>query len=150
MNLIGAAERASYKQAFVDLHDTFSQPIVVWLTAEQVVVSTNPNYNGFYNNAAQQKNVQLVPQSGVFQARIKYLTAQEILAELGTLTVDQQVKISISLGGVRIRVSGDAVPFLNKSDNITFNGETHKLIQRDRPHGLFDNDFYDYILQRIP
>lgn len=145
MDLIPAEARANYKQAFVDLHDTFGKNIVVWMVAEEVIVSTDSNYNSFYRRI--NPNTQLIPQSGEFKARIKYLTAQEVVETIGTTDGDQKIKIN--LGGVRIRVSGDAVSMLNKAEKITFNDEVHTIIRRDRPHGLFDNDFYDYILQRV-
>jgi len=150
MNLItDPNERSAYQQAFIDLHDTFSRQIVIWKTPSETVVSTDPNYNGFYGGDTQ-PNILLTPQSGVFNARIKYMSVQETLEQIDSVARHDAQTINVNIGGVRIRVSGDALDMLNDCERITFDGDAHTIFQGKRSHGLFGTDFFDFILQRIP
>lgn len=149
MNLISDPNaRAAYGQAMCDLHDTFGRQICVWSAPQEVILTTNPGFNGFYTSQGNPQ-VQLIPQSGCFIARIKYLTAQEI-AETITIERTDEQRAKIELGGVRIRVSGDAKPYLDNCEQVTFDDQVMRILQRDRPHQLLDTPFYDYILQRVP
>jgi hypothetical protein len=73
-----AAEKAALSQPFNDINDTWKQPIVMFKSVSEVVISTNPDHNPFFPGAPGNDTVQTITQSGVFQARIKYMTREDL------------------------------------------------------------------------
>src|ERR1043166_1571317 len=92
-NLISDADKAAYKSALNDVHDTFSRPITVWKNSAQEVTSQDSNFDAFTDQGI--KNVVYTPESRTFRARVKYIDKQE--KEFGLALADASSRANTSL-----------------------------------------------------
>lgn len=150
-DLFTAAEKQQLKQPFRDLHDTFGRDIVIWKTAQQVVISTNPSHNFFFESAPTNTQVQEIPVSGTFKARILYGKEQKRaqFASLQSQRSEDQINAKIEEGMVRIKVDQSGKNFLDGANRVTFDGNIFLIDTSPRPHGIFEPDFYTFYLKRV-
>lgn len=152
-DLIPDSDKVDLASNFFDIHNTFSRPIIIYKTANQTIITTNPNYNFVYQNDGG-NTVDYVPVSGVFNARIKYDDRQVIdyftKRDVGVEAAGAQgeVRLAQEKGFVRIKVAADAYEFMKDCDRVTFDDCSFEIILGRRPHGLFGVDFYDFYLMR--
>lgn len=136
-----------------DLEDTFGTPVVIYKTSEQLLISTNPNYNFAYPDPQPGAQVQYVPQSGTFTARIKYLDDNDLQLLLTTQNrLDEgqdQLRLMLSKPVVRLKINLAADAFIGTDfQRATFDGDTFVLFRAKRRHGLFERNYVSLYLQR--
>lgn len=132
---------------FNNLHATFARPITIFKTAQQVVISTNPAHNFLFQDAPMNDIVQNVIQSGVFPARILYGKREDLTQFAGAN--NQQPVIRLKEGEARIKLDPTGAAFLQGVDRVTFDNTIFDLTTSQRPHGLFDPNFYTFYLKKI-
>lgn len=146
-SLISASQKASLQSQFFAMHDTFARPIVAFKSATHVTVSTNPNYNPFFNGAPANDVENVYIQSGVFNARIKYNAEQELNLVIGGAT--DQVNLNKADGVVRIKVDVTGAAYFQDVERAEFDGDLFELFTDKRPHGLFTPDFFTFFLKKL-
>jgi hypothetical protein len=135
MNYLTTAEKSAYSQVFYDIHDTFSRNIVVWRHANTTLISTTEDYNFLYSQVQPSVEVQYTPTSGVFPARIQWGDSVKI-------NDAKDVRPTIRGNYCRIKVKGNALPFISGADRIEIDGRPMNWIGSSEVHGLFTGDFF--------
>lgn len=131
---ISNQKKAAYGNVFNKLHDTFSRPITIWKTPERIVISSDPGYNFLYNEQ-ESINVEYVPVSGVFDARILWMDPSK-------LSDQQEIREEIRGNVCRLKIKKDALDFLDDAEKIEIDGKIVQQFGSSKPHGLFEVDFY--------
>jgi hypothetical protein len=133
-SLISNAEKSLLANEFNDLHDTFARPVIAWKTPERVIVSSDPNYNFLYN---EQESIEVtyIPVSGQFDCRIEWQDPSKIM---GWPEIREEVRGNIC----RIKAKKDFVDFIKDVEKIEIDGRPVQSLGTNRPHGLFNIDFY--------
>lgn len=136
---------------FNNLHETFARPIVIWKTAQQTIISTNPDTNYMFAGAPGNSDTTAVQQSGVFNARVLY-GKKTPLNEFNAGRVGEgamQNNLYLQEGEVRIKLDPTGAAFLAGCERVTFDNMIFNVQTSRRPHGLFNPNFYDYYLQKM-
>ena len=134
MNLISEAEKADYRSAFLDMHESFGRPITVWKTAERAVVASEASYNFVYDTNVTSETI---PLSGQFLARIQWDNpTKEALGE-----VPDYIRAKIRGNFCRLKVLPDCWEFISGYDKVVIDGRNCFLVGTARPHGIVDNQF---------
>lgn len=153
MNLISNAERAVYRAAIDDVHDTFARDIVVWRKSAQVLNSQDSNFDAF--NDQSNSSISYTSSSQIFKARIKYIDRQQLEAELragdpgiGT----SRIPLTESFQLVRIKVTRAARDYIEGCEKINLSDDNldYVVYTIQRPHGVFEPTYYTYYLQSLP
>jgi hypothetical protein len=133
-SLVSNEEKLLLASEFNDLHDTFSRSVIAWKTPERIVVSSDPNYNFLYN---EQESIEVtyVPISGTFDCRIQW---QDPSKMGGWPEIREEVRGNIC----RIKAKKDFVDFISDAERIEIDGRPVQALGTNRPHGLFNIDFY--------
>lgn len=146
-SLLSDCNKAALQNVFYDIHDTFARPIVAFKTVTRVTVSTNPNYNPFYDAPAVNDVTQNITQSGIFYARIKYNAEEELnLIQGGP---PSQVIAAEEDGVVRLKVDVTGAAYFFDTERVTFDDELFEVVTSKRPHGLFTPNFYTFYLKKL-
>lgn len=120
------------------LHTTFARPIVVYKTAKETIVSTNPNFNPIYNKAT--SSVTYTERSETIQARIYYLkTSEEILDSEGN-------KTAIPAGSVKITVPSANKNYLEEGKRVVFDDKPFSIISDGKPSNFWSKRYYSFWL----
>ena len=133
-SLVSDAEKSAWANEFNNLHDTFARSVTVWKTPERVVVSSDPNYNFLYNEQ-ESIEVEYIPVSGKFDCRIQW---QDPSKMMGWPEIREEVRGNIC----RIKAKKDFVDFISDAEKIEIDGRPVQSLGTNRPHGLFNIDFY--------
>lgn len=152
--LISDSDKATLQLVMKDLHDTFARDVVIWKTAKQTIISTNPEHNMFFESAPINDNVQNVPVSGTFKARILYGVKQsrkQFFVREGH--GEDQINAELEVGQVRIKLEADGANFIKDAVRVTLDGEIFNVDTSSRPHGLFTPNlpgfFYTFYLTKL-
>ena len=127
-------QKAGYAKPFQKLHDTFARPVTVWKTPERVVISSDSNYNFLYNDQ-ESIEVTYIPISGTFDCRIQW---QDPTKSMGWPEIKEDVRANVC----RIKAKKDFVDFVGGAEKIEIDGRAVQSMGTNRPHGLFNIDFY--------
>lgn len=150
-SFLSESQITSMENAFSRLHDTFARDIVVYKTAKQIVISTNPNHDFIWESSPTNDVVENIPVSGVFKARIKYANDQDrnqfntVVAGKGS----DQVNIELENGDVRIKLDATGAAFIKDATRVVFDNEVFNVETPARPHGIVRPQFYDFVLKRL-
>ena len=140
------AQKTALNDQFNNLHATFARPITIWKTAQQIIISTNPDNNTIFGGAPDNNEVLVVQQSGVFMARVLYGKRQE--PSTFNSTNSAQNNLWLQEGEVRIRLDPTGAAFLEGAKNVTLDGFVCEVVPNKRPHGLFNPNFYDFFVKK--
>jgi hypothetical protein len=133
-SLVSNEEKLAWASEFNDLHDTFARPVIAWKTPERVVVSSDSNYNFLYN---EQESIEVtyIPVSGKFDCRIQW---QDPSKMMGWGDIREEIRGNLC----RIKAKKDFVDFISNAEKIEIDGRPVQSMGTNRPHGLFNIDFY--------
>ena len=133
-SFVSDAEKLLLANEFNNLHDTFARPVAAWKTPERIVVSSDPNYNFLYN---EQESIEVtyIPVSGTFNCRIEWQDPSKLM---GWPEIREEVRGNIC----RIKAKKDFVDFISDAEKIEIDGRPVQSLGTNRPHGLFNIDFY--------
>lgn len=136
---------------FFNLHATYARPIIIWKTARKTVILSNPANSYIFDNAPFNDDIQVVPVSGLFQARILY-GKQQPLEQFSTpqsKEATDQINIRNEKGIVRIQVDATGASYLFDAKQVTFDNEIFDIDATQRPHGIFSPKFYTFYLTKL-
>ena len=140
--LISATEKQKLTGIFTDIFDTFKREIVIHKEPRKVISQVNTASLFGYGDPASSVNYSYEPVSGIFSATIRYDMNQETerLADIPQ---------NISLGNVYIKVQEGAKNYINKgkTEKITFDNKSFKIISEDANKSFLDSKFYVYRLE---
>ena len=145
-SLLSAAQKAALQSRFGDLHDTFARDIYIYKEAQNVSITTSPNYNPKYDkNSVLSQTVTKKVQKETFKARITYDTDR---AEpyVSSPEIDSQLKLKIPDGSVRIKIDQTGYNYIKEAKRIEFDGRRFSIESDVRPHGLFEPTYYTFFL----
>jgi len=145
-SLLTTAQKAALQSAFDDIHDTFARDIYIFKEAQNISISTNPNYNPIYDkNSSLSQTFTKQVQKQSFSARIMYNTDR---AEpyLSAPDIDSQLKLRVPDGTVRIKLDKDGYDYIKEAKRIEFDGRRFTIESDVRPHGLFEPTYYTFFL----
>jgi hypothetical protein len=148
---ISDSQKGGLQAAFSQLHDTFGRDIVIYKTAQQITISTNPDNDYIWESSPNNDVVQMIPVSGVFKARIRYGPVQS-RKQMGTTTQGKgsdQVNFELELGDVRLKLDATGAAFIKDAVRVVLDGDVFNVETPKRPHGLFEPQFYDFFLKRL-
>ena len=141
-SLISDAEKQKLTGIFTDIFDTFKREIVVHKEPRKVISQVNTASLFGYGDPASSVNYTYEPVSGVYSATIRYDMNQETerLADIPQ---------NISMGNVYIKVQENARDYINKgkTEKITFDNKSFKIISEDANRSFLDNKFFIYRLE---
>jgi hypothetical protein len=133
-SLVSNTEKLLLANEFNDLHDTFSRPVTVYKTPERVVISTDSNYNFLYNDQ-ESIEVTYVPVSGQFDCRIEWQDPSKLM---GWPEIREEIRGNLC----RVKAKKDFVDFISDAEKIEIDGRPVQSMGTNRPHGLFNINFY--------
>lgn len=145
-SLLSDAEKTQIKSDFSAIHDTFARDIVCSKDSEQVVISTDPNFNPLYGTAGQTTSIVNTPVYQTFKARIFYRDdfKKDYFSER---ELPMQLKVKEVLGSVRLKVDATAYAFLKDCKRFDVDGVRYVLNSELRPHGILDVQYYSIYLK---
>jgi len=143
MDLLNPIEKASFAAALEDLFDTFSKPIVVYKTPTKVIISQDANFNFAFGDNDKGVDVDYVPVSGVFEAKIHYEHDKLSPVPVGA---GGELRTPLDQGVVRLKVRQDAYLFLKDCERVEFEGKTYNVVSDFRPRFIFGAKFYIFYL----
>jgi hypothetical protein len=142
-SLISDDDKELYRLALNDMHETFSRPVIAWKRSAERIDSTNEDYDEFYDK--KKSSVTYTYQTGVFQARIKYIDRQE--KEFAIVMAGAQVEVTNESQLVRLKFYAADCQFVQDSEKITVDGVDFRSITSPRFHGLFTNDYCTFYMK---
>lgn len=151
-SFIKDSQKGGLEAAFSNLHDTFGRNIAMFKNGQQITISTSQNNDFIWEGAPQNDQFQTVPVSGVFKARILYGKVQN-RNQFNSATQGKgtdQVNIELDVGDVRIKLDATGAEFIKDAARVILDGDIFNIETPKRPHGLFNPQFYDFILKRLP
>ena len=141
-SLISDTEKQKLTGIFNEIFDTFKREIVIHKEPRKVISQVNTASLFGYGDPASSVNYSYEPVSGIFSATIRYDMNQETerLADIPQ---------NISLGNVYIKVQEGAKNYINKgkTEKITFDNKSFKIISEDANKSFLDSKFYVYRLE---
>lgn len=143
-SLITQEQKDIYSDILNDLHDTFARAIVFYKEPEQMILSSDPNYNPYYNNS---RNIQYVQESGIIGGRILYNKQLEKNYSTPEGGEDSSFRFVAPDGFVRVKIRKEDWEIFKDVTDITFDGLHFENYKTPRPHGLFDVKYYTLYLK---
>jgi hypothetical protein len=146
-------EKNALSAEITNIADTFARPIIVCMEAKKVIISSDPNYNRFQANDLNllSQNPENVPVTYAISGRIMYDTKQPtplLSPYSASNTNDGQIKIPVPESKVRIKVDASGFALLKDVKMLQFDGIMFELDGIQRPHGLFDSQYWTFFLNR--
>lgn len=148
MDLLSDDEKNELQGALEDIHDTWKRSVAFYKKPTEVIISTDVEHNFLLEDAPDNTQVQLVEQSGIFDARILY-DKRQIIRPFAGFNQENEVKLAIYEGEVRLKVDESGHAFLQDTERVVLDGFIFKIQSAERPHGLFNTQYYTYYLMRV-
>jgi hypothetical protein len=140
-SLLTTAEKTTYGSVFNDIHDTFSREIRFWKTPKRVVLSTDTEYNFLYDDQ-ESISYNTIVESGVFNGRILW-------GDPSKAFMNPNFREEISENTCRVKVRSDSMHVFNSVEQIEIDGKNVQKINSERPHGLFEIDYYTIYFKEV-
>jgi hypothetical protein len=152
MDLLTQAQKNELSLQIDNIADTFKREIVVYKSPNKIIVSSDPNYNPFDSNNQNIFNPENEWVQSKFYARILYRNYQDgpyMTPYVGGTLDEAQAKLRSAEGIVRIKIhKNDYENFIKEAKKIEFDGFMFLVETLERPHGLFNTQYYTYYLKR--
>ena len=142
---LNSNQKKEYESVMQDMHDTFARSIFVYKESLKVIISSDPNFNYLYNNVKGVKQTIRKSQFKQIKARISYMDKQtEINLDA---EVDSQIKVSQSIGEVRIKIDKEGHDYFKDAKRVEIDGRLFFTVTDVKKHGLFGTNFFTYYLR---
>ena len=148
---IQPSQQGGLEAPFSILHNTLGRDIVMFKNGQQITIATSPEHNFIWEGSPTNDQVQIIPVSGVFKARIKYNTNQN-RNQLNSAVQGKgsdQVNVEIENGDVRLKLDSTGAAFIKDATRVVLDGDVFNIESPKRPHGLFQPQFFDFTLKRL-
>lgn len=141
-SLVSETERANLTGIFNDIFDTFKRPIVVWREPIKVARATTEETLFGYGDSQPEQQYDYTPQSGAFEATIRYPSRQPV-------GVSTDSRTELSEGQVSIKVKRECRDYIKegKVDKIIVDERSFVLDDDERKSTFLDSEFYIFILR---
>ena len=143
-SLLSASEKANLTGILGDVYDTFKREIVVYKEPTKKVATIDDSFIFGYEDVSNVVNYEFIPQSGKFNATIKYDPNQD-------LADNQDINGgSISDGMVRIKVKEDCKEYIEngRTEKIVFDDVSFNVASDFSVKNFLGSVFYVYYLER--
>lgn len=145
---ISADTKSAISSIMDNIHDTFSQEIMVYKDAKKNIVAMSPSYNSIYGSGGSTPTTETNETvSRAVQARIKYYSHEEEYFE--DSKVDSQIKVKVPQGSIRIKVAKEDYLFIKEAKRIDFDGNRYNITDIAKPIGPFSPRYYSFILTLV-
>ena len=142
MGIFSQAEKDMAEALLKLSTEEFYRDIVVIKDGKKVSISQDINYNYVYRvNSSGKKSYTETPQRMVVQGSILYGSAEQDV--WSDPDVKSQLRIKIPSNTVRVRTNKTVYDILKEAKRIELEGIRYSFASDFRPHGLFQNNFYD-------
>lgn len=132
-------------EAIIDrIHDTFARPITIFKIGTRTAIASSQNYNFIYRQ--QSANTSTTEVSQTFQARIKYISADEELLPDPNAGQD---KIILPAGSVKIKVNLEGYNYMKEAKRVELDGFRFSIKSNGKPLGMFGPQYYEFLLLPI-
>lgn len=151
MSFISEADKASLHSVMKGLAETWEQDIVVYQMPEKTIISQDPNFNIFQANSQNMFNPENEPIRYVLKARILYQKDQQYPffdPYVGGQLDVAQLKQRSAEGITRIKVNESGYNILKGTKVVELDGFQFTIDTLERPHGLFNRDYFTFHLKR--
>jgi hypothetical protein len=152
MNLIDSTLKASVMSGFVDLFDTFARDVVFTLykSPEETVLVMDPDYDSAWG-VGQDSGVTYEEVSQAFPARIWYLDYEQQFKELFLRGEKAEgVRVAREVGQIKIQLKEDGYNYILGATRAYVFGDNWQIMTSPKKVGIFDFQFYTFILQKMP
>ena len=145
-SLISEGQKAALQGVMLDLHDTWKLPFQAYKEQKKVILSHNPNYSSAYKNPQGLTNS--TPVSKTIWARLYYVPKG---LEVASPNISNQDALRLALAEIqlRIKIVKEDYEFLKDAERIEVEGQIYTIHSAERPHGLFNAQFYTIYLKRV-
>ena len=149
--LLSDSEKASLDLALDQLAQTFERDIFVYSEPTKTIIRTSINYTKYNDNNQNNTNIENTPVYTTIKARILYEgeMSNEFLVINKSSGTAIPLKTRSSNGRVRIKVNEAGFQSIKEAKKIEFDGEKFDVETLQRPHGLFNAQYYTYWLKRV-
>lgn len=121
-------------------HDTFARPLSIFVTPEETVISSDPNFNFTYRPSPNNLNVQIIPKSTTLNCRIMYGDNGGLknLFQVGQTTDNgnEEIRADIAKGLVRIKFNIADLSWFKDIQQVTLDGLTFQKFSTIRFHSV--------------
>lgn len=142
-SLLNETEKNNLTPLIEDLFDTFARDIIVHKQPKKNISQSINNSLAGYGETSIQENIEYIPESKSFKAKIKYNNDQE-LAKINDLNN------LISKGIVKIKVRQDARDYIlngTKTEKIEFDGKAFNIVSDEAVKKFFNTTYYIFYLE---
>ena len=140
-SLIPAAAATEFKSALADHFDTFKTTITVHKEPEKTITLT-ADQNIYAGYSAPKETVTYTPVSQSFSAIINYKENQP-------LEYQDELKVMIEKGDVRIKVEADCKNYIDKgnTESVEIDGSFFNVVSTDGARFFIGQTYYVYYLE---
>jgi hypothetical protein len=146
MSLLTDSQQSYVNSGMMNLHNFFASKNKFFAIKKgtTTIVSESSSHNAFYNSSIQNSVTTETETSGMFLARAYYLDKgtefREIDGNQGSITANPRIKLVTDVTGR---------DFLQDSKDVYWDEEFYDVISAPRRHGLLQNNFYTYFLEKV-
>lgn len=144
-SLLNETEKNNLTPLIEDLFDTFARDIVIHKQPQKKIIQSNVNSLAGYEEESIQENIEYIPESRVFKAKVKYDNAQD-------LKTFPQLSNLISKGLVKIKVRQDARDYIlngTKTEKIEIDGKYFNIVTDEAVKKFFNTTYYIFYIEAI-
>jgi len=144
-SLLNETEKNNLTPLIEDLFDTFARDIVIHKQPQKNISQSIHNSMHGYGESSIEENIEYIPESKIFKAKIKYNNDQE-------LEKIKDLNNFISKGIVKIKVRQDARDYIlngTKTERIEFDGKSFNIISDEAVKKFFNTTYYIFYLEVV-
>jgi|GEM_PF-2581404 hypothetical protein len=146
MIVLTDSQQDSVNDGMMSLHNFFASKNKLFAIKKgtTTVISESSAHNSYYQNSIENSKTVETQTSGMFLARAYYLDRgtefKPIDGNQGSVAASPRIKLVTDITGR---------DFLEDSKDVYWDEEFYDLISEPRRHGLLQNNFYTYFLEKI-
>jgi len=142
-SLLNETEKNNLTPLIEDLFDTFARDIIIHKQPKKNISQSINNSMIGYGESSIEENMEYIPESKIFKAKIKYNNDQDLvqIKELANF---------LSKGIVKIKVRQDARDYIlngTKTERIEFDGKSFNIISDEAVKKFFNTTYYIFYLE---
>jgi hypothetical protein len=143
-SLLNETEKNNLTPLIEDLFDTFARDIIIHKEPQKKIIQINNQSLVGYDETSIIENIEYIPESRTFKAKIKYQNNQDT-DEM------KDLKNTISQGIVKIKVRKDARDYIlngTKTEKIEIDGNAFNIISDEAVKKFFNTTYYIFFIEK--
>jgi len=145
-SLFTPTQLTSYDAALDNVFDTFKRPIMAYVEAQAITLSSSMTYSRFGQHDQNVLNPPVTPQGTQIYACIRYGNGQAY--DFMAPGSDVQLKLRESEGLVRIKVDATGYEIMKNAKTVVLDGFTFTIDSTPRPHGLVTPHRWTFMMRK--